>query len=344
MTRQIIYQLENVTRSYGGTIALAIPELRFYQGETCALVGPNGSGKTTLLRLLALIDRPTSGRLLFDSVPLWNGSGRHIQFSRRITMVSNPPYLFNRSVAYNIGYGLRVRGASRKHVREKIQEVLNLAGLEGFERREARKLSSGEQQRVALGRALALEPDVLLLDEPTASIDREHTKEIESFIEKVGAQKSMTIVFSTHNQHQADSLAQRVIPLYEGRVEDFIYENLYAGVIVDDKGTHRITLNSTTGFEVSASALGVAQVSIDPRDIIISRQALNSPGANCLPAKLTGMSMHDSSVKLLLDAGVPLTVILSHELHRQFGPKLGENLYCIFDATAVRIIKNDKNA
>lgn len=216
----VIYHLKNVTRSYDGRTILTIPDFRFERGQTCALVGPNGSGKTTLLRLLAFIDKPSSGRILFNSVPMWNGSGRQIDLIRRVTMVSNPPYLFNRSVAYNVAYGMKIRGVSRELISRKVQEALELAGLSGFEKRDARKLSTGERQRVALARAFALEPEVLLLDEPTASIDKKYAREIESIMANLSTQNKVTVIFSTHNYQQAKTLAQRVLPLDDGRINE----------------------------------------------------------------------------------------------------------------------------
>jgi len=339
--KKFIYRLENITKSYDGKQVLTIPELAFAEGETCALVGPNGSGKTTLLRLLAFIERPSSGRIFFDTVPLWNGSGRHIDLARRVTMVANPPYLFNRSVAYNISYGMKIRGASREFIRQKVGETLDLVGLRGYEKRDARRLSSGEQQRVAFARALALEPQVLLLDEPTASIDKKVTREVENFITGLGAQKGITVIFSTHNQQQATSLAQRVLSLHEGRVSSFIYENYFAGSS-ESGGTSRIKVARNVSFEFRGDARGDVHVSIDPSDIIVSRQMLTSPGVNCFRGRLTGLTMHRTHVKLTLDAGVPLVSLLTPEKIRQLNPMLGEELYCIFDATAVRIIENGK--
>lgn len=333
-----IYELANVRKSYGGGIVLDIPRFDFVRGETCALVGPNGSGKTTLLKLLALIEKPTTGRIVFDSTPVWNGAAQHTPLMRRITMVTHPPYLFNRSVAYNIAYGMKLRGASRKHVRERTLDVLKTVGLEGFEKRDARKLSSGEQQRVALARALALEPDVLLLDEPTASIDKKHAEEVESFIRRLASRKNMTVVFSTHNYHQAASLADRVVSLYDGRVEPFSYENLFGGTVFERDGMSRIELNGAITIGLASKTSGPAHISIDPRNVTVSREPAASPSLNCYHGKIISMTMHNSHVQLIVDVGVRLTSVITQDSLGRLRLKLGEDVYCIFTPDAVKII------
>ncbi|UCD56601.1 MAG: ATP-binding cassette domain-containing protein [Candidatus Hydrogenedentota bacterium] len=337
-SEQVIYQLENITKSYGDATVLNIGQLSLMGGQTCALVGPNGSGKTTLLKLLALIERPTSGEIVFDSMHVWDGTMNHTLLARRITMVTHPPFLFNRSVGYNIAYGMKLRGMSRKHIREKTLDVLRIAGLEDFRKRDARKLSSGEQQRVALARALALEPEVLLLDEPTASVDKKHAEEIESLIRQLASEKRMTVIFSTHNYHQAAALAGRIISLYDGRVESFAYENLFAGTIFKDDGVSRIKLNSEISIDLISGLEGPAHISIDPRDISVSRQPISSASLHCYRGKIVSMTMHDSEVQLIINVGVRLTSIIAKDSLKQLRLKLGEEVYCLFEPGAVKII------
>ncbi len=335
-SEQPIYQLKGVTKSYGDRTVLQIPELTIERGQTRALVGPNGSGKTTLLRILALIDKPTSGQIVFDSVPAWNGAARSMALMRRVTMVSHPPYLFNRSVAYNIAYGIRLRGAPRSSVRRKTEAVLTAVGLEGFEKREARKLSSGEQQRVALARALALEPDVLLLDEPTASIDKRHAEGIEDLIHRLASQDNITVIFSTHNYHQAASLAEGIISLYDGRIEQFTHENLFHGNIFEQNGASVIRMNGAL-IELATELRGPASVSIHPREIRISREPSASPGLNCCAGQVTAMAAQNSHVRVVVDVGVKLAIELPQDSFNRLQLRLGENVYCIFNRDAVKI-------
>ena len=335
---QTIYRLTGVTKSYGEKTVLDIPELSLLEKQTCALVGPNGSGKTTLLKLLALIERPTTGEIVLDSKPAWNGAAKHALFARRVTMVAHPPFLFNRSVAYNIAYGMKVRGLPRGATREKTLAVLEAVGLEEFRKRDARKLSSGEQQRVALARALALEPEILLLDEPTASVDRKHAEKIEALISQLASERKMTILFSTHSYHQATALADRIISLYDGRVESFAYENLFAGTIFEEDGTTRIKFNSKFGIDLVSGPKGPAHIAIDPRAISVSREPSNAPGTRCYRGKIVSMTMHESEVHLIINVGVRLTSIIPSAVVSELHLKLGEEVHCLFADHAVKII------
>jgi tungstate transport system ATP-binding protein len=338
-SEDIVLQLTNVTKAYGAAPpVLTIPDLKLVRGQTCALVGHNGSGKTTLLRILGLIERPTTGSVLLDSTPAWNGATNRMSLARRITMVTHPPFLFNRSVNYNIGYGMRLRGMPRKAVQEKTRAVLAVVGLESFRRRDARKLSSGEQQRIALARALALEPEVLLLDEPTASVDRKHAEDIEFLIKRLASGQNMTVIFSTHNYHQAAALAERIIPLYDGRIESFAYENLFAGTIFTEAGRTRIKLNSDISMDLASGLEGPAHISIDPRAVSVARRPVAAPPTHCYAGKIVSMTMHESDVHLIVNVGVRLTSIIGADAMQEFRLKLGEEVFCIFQPDAVKII------
>ena len=333
-----IYQLRGVRKSYDGRAVLDIGELDLLEKQTCALVGPNGSGKTTLLKLLALVERPTAGEIVLDSTRVWNGSANHTDLARRVTLVGHPPFLFNRSVGYNVAYGMKLRGLPRRFIREKTHEALETVGMEDFRKRDARKLSSGEQQRVALARALALEPEILLLDEPTASVDRKHAEKIEALIKRLASERKMTVLFSTHNYHEAAALADRIISLYDGRVESFAYENLFAGTIYHQDGVGRIKLSGKVSIDPVSGPDGPAHISIDPRAITVSREPAASPETHSYRGKIVSMTMHESEVHLVINVGVRLTSIVTKELLSELRLKLGEEVYCLFARDAVKII------
>jgi len=212
---ETLYRLEGVTKAYGDRTVLEVPELEIHRGEVFGIVGPNGAGKSTLLRLLNFLELPTSGDIIFEGVRL-NGRKPPLEVRRRIVAVFQRPILLNRSVAANVAYGLKIRG--ERDVRRRVQQVLRLVGLEGLAHASARTLSGGEAQRVALARALVLNPQVLLLDEPTANLDPYNVRLIEDIIRRVNREQGTTLVLVTHNVFQARRLAHRVAFLLEGRL------------------------------------------------------------------------------------------------------------------------------
>ena len=215
MSKPILHA-EDLRKIYDHRLALDIPYLEFEEGGIHALIGPNGSGKTTLLRILGLLEEPTSGRLFFDGLHISLSSSAALAARRQMTLVMQAPVLFRTSVYRNVVYGLAVRGAPRKSRAGAVEEALNAVGLSGFESRRARKLSAGESQRVALARALVLEPRVLLLDEPTANVDRENVEVLESVLLNVNSRKGTTVIFTTHDLMLAHRLTRNVIRLADG--------------------------------------------------------------------------------------------------------------------------------
>lgn len=217
------YRLENVLRRYRAvrserTVeALRVPELEVAPGETLAVVGPNGSGKSTLLETMAFLERPDEGRVLLDGRDVWE-EGRSLAARRRCPMLLQRSVLFKTSVLKNVMYGLRTRGVSPAEARRKVEQVLDLVGLKELARRTHRELSGGERQRVALARLLALEPEILLLDEPTAHVDRSNAGLIEQIIRRLQTTTGMTVIMATHDQRQAQSLADRFVMLVDGQL------------------------------------------------------------------------------------------------------------------------------
>lgn len=222
---QAIYALREATQVYDGRTVLSIGELAIHQGETFTIVGPSGSGKSTLLRLLAFLETPADGELLFEGRRC-DAAWPDLTARRRVTMVAAPPQLLRRSVADNVAYGLRVRALRRRS--QDTAAALRDVGLTDLARALAPTLSSGERQRVALARALVLRPDVLLLDEPTANLDPANVRLIEQAVTRVNS-RGTTVVMVTHNLFQARRLARRVGLLVEGRLvevakaDDFIH-------------------------------------------------------------------------------------------------------------------------
>jgi len=209
-----IYLLSDAVKVYSRREVLHIEELEVQRGELFCIVGPSGAGKSTLLRLLNFLEPPTSGEITFDG-RLVNGA-IPLEIRRRVTMVFQRPILLHATTHQNVVYGLKIRG--EKDGDDRAGRAIEQVGLGEFAQVPARTLSGGEAQRVALARAMVLEPEVLLLDEPTANLDPYNIGLIERIITHLNRERGVTIVLVTHNVFQARRLAHRVALLLEGRV------------------------------------------------------------------------------------------------------------------------------
>jgi tungstate transport system ATP-binding protein len=208
-----MFRLEAVRHRYGDRTVLGVEDFDVQRGETVAVLGPSGAGKTTLLRLLQFLERPTEGRLLFDGCPV--GADAPLDLRRRVTTVFQRPVVLDRSVRANLEFGLRVRGLRQPPGR--IDRLLENLGLLRLAHAPARTLSGGEIQRLAFGRALAFDPEVLLLDEPTANLDPRNVRIVEGLVRRCQA-RGVTIVLATHQIFQARRLATRAALLLDGQI------------------------------------------------------------------------------------------------------------------------------
>jgi tungstate transport system ATP-binding protein len=214
-TGDVLYKLSGVQKEYNGRVVLDVDHLQVRRGEILGLVGPSGAGKSTLLRLLAFLERPTVGRLDYQNRPCVE-TWPDLDTRRRVTMVFQNPHLLRRSVIDNVAYGLNIRG--RENGREDVTQILRRLGLQDLAEAKAHTLSGGEAQRVALARALVLQPDILLLDEPTSNLDPYNIKLIEEIVRRTNDEDGTTVVIVTHNVFQARRLAHRAGLLLSGEL------------------------------------------------------------------------------------------------------------------------------
>ena len=213
-------RVSNVRKEFDRFPALHDVSLDIRSGELIALLGPSGSGKTTLLRLIAGLERPTRGTIFFGDE---DASGKTIQ-ERNVGFVFQHYALFRHmTVADNIGFGLKVRPSAKRpskaDIRARASELLNLVQLGGLEKRYPAQLSGGQRQRVALARAMAIEPRVLLLDEPFGALDAQVRRELRRWLREIHDATGHTTIFVTHDQEEALELADRVVVMSQGRIE-----------------------------------------------------------------------------------------------------------------------------
>ena len=212
---EVLYALRQVTKRYNGRVVVDMESLDIYRGEVLALVGPSGAGKSTLLRLLDFLEPPTSGTIRFLEHEFTATRAMPMHLLRRVTTVFQRPILLNRTVLANVQYGLSLRG--RRDAKDQVTHALEQVGLAHLAHHQARTLSGGEAQRVALARAMVIEPDVLLLDEPTANLDPYNVGLIEDIARHLNRERGTTLVVVTHNVFQAHRMAQRVALMLEGK-------------------------------------------------------------------------------------------------------------------------------
>jgi len=208
--------LSNISKEYGSTTVVQDFNLEVEKGEFVSFLGPSGCGKTTTLRMVAGFEIPTTGTITMDGVDITKNAPNQ----RNVGMIFQAYALFpNMTVAQNIGFGLQIRRESKSVIKQRVEEMLALIRLERHADKYPFQLSGGQQQRVALARALANQPQVLLLDEPLSALDAKIRVQLRAEIRAIQRKTGITAIFVTHDQEEALSISDRVVVMYEGKME-----------------------------------------------------------------------------------------------------------------------------
>jgi sulfate transport system ATP-binding protein len=219
--------VKDVTKRFGDFVALDDVSLEVPEGGLTALLGPSGSGKSTLLRVIAGLEQPDQGQVLIEGE---DNTATRVQ-DRNVGFVFQHYAAFKHMTVYdNIAFGLKIRGEGNGTIRERVRQLIELVHLQGFERRFPNQLSGGQRQRMALARALAVEPRVLLLDEPFGALDAKVRQELRTWLRRLHDEVHVTTIFVTHDQEEAMDVAEQIIVMNDGRVEQSggprdLYEN-----------------------------------------------------------------------------------------------------------------------
>ncbi len=350
-----IAELRNVTKTYGTLTALDNVSLQVDSGEMLGLLGPNGSGKTTLLRILAFIQQPTKGEVYSQGTKVTSANIEQMRMES--TMVFQKTVLFNSTVHSNVAYGLRTRKTQKEKIDAEVQKALRLVGLEGFEKRHAKKLSGGEQQRVALARALALNTPLLLLDEPTANLDPKNASIVEEAIATANRELKTTVVMATHNMLQARKLPTRIALVENGKITETgkaaevfnrlsktlasfaAVDNIFAGSAeTTEGGTTLVNVGNGVQFEATGQHSGKVSAFISPEDIILSKSRFASSARNTFKGKIIEILDSDSVVRLKVDVGKPITVQITKRSFSEMELNLNADVFLAFKASSVQII------
>ncbi len=352
---KVAAELRDVTKAYGSKIVLDTVNLQIHKGEILALLGPNGSGKSTMLKILAFIEKPSEGEVFFQGEKVNFNNTEKVRLES--TLVFQKTTVFGTSVYNNIAYGLKLRKVPKDTRDMEVKKALELVKLAGFERRDARKLSGGEQQRVAIARALVLKTKLLLLDEPTANLDPKNVSILEEVIETVNRESKTTIVMATHNISQARKLPHRIALMDEGKITEVgapmevfskLSKNLARFAAIDNtftgtanatvSGTSKVDVGNGVQIEVTTQKQGPTAVFINPQDIILSTVPVESSARNMFKGKITQISDLDSLVKLKVDVGKPFSVQITKRSFNDLGLYLNAQVFITFKASSVQVL------
>ncbi len=323
------FEINGLKKAYGLRVILDIAHAEFAGGEIVAIVGPNGCGKTTLLECLNGLSKPDAGGIKVFGAP--------ISFSsrRRMTLVSQAPYLFSSTVGYNVEYGLRTRGKTDPWA---VESALEAVGMAGFAGRRARSLSGGEAKRVAIARALALAPDALLLDEPTANVDDKNIAAIESAVRALCREKGAAVVIATHDREQAVRIADRIFLMHNGDLIPFHPDNHFSAVLSISGGEKALLIGNALRAVVSTpKAPGPVSCTIPPEEIIVSDAPIKSSARNCWQGPVTGISLENDRIRITVDPGVPVVATITKASFDSLKPTIGTTLFLTFKASSVLV-------
>ena len=336
-----IYRLEGITKLYGEKRALDDVSFKIEEREILGIIGQSGAGKTTLLRIMAGLEAPTYGEMAYNRRRVEFGEAHWLR--KRVSMIFQKSLFLKGDVYTNLAYGLRLRKTPESRIDERISEILKTVRLEDFQHREAKSLSGGEQQRAALARALVLDPEVLLLDEPTSNLDPANTKVISSIILKES--QNRCIVLATHDFSQIRSLTDRIITLENGRlteqgISSEIYslsrlsENIFTG---EARMENEVTLIDTGKVTITSAqeTEGKVTIHIRPQDIIVSKEPIESSACNTFEGQITGIQEEDGIVKLQVNAGENFLVQITRLSYREMALNVGTKIHINFKASSI---------
>jgi tungstate transport system ATP-binding protein len=329
--RAVLYELKNLIKTYDQRTVLNLERLSLEKNKILGLLGPNGAGKTTLLEIMAFLIRPSAGDIWFKKERVNFTKGRLMDLRRKVVLIQQQPLLFTTTVFKNVEYPLKIRKTPRAKRERIVKELLDLVGMEMFRHASAHKLSGGETHRIAIAQALACFPEVILMDEPTASVDVENQINIERIIKEINREKGISVIFTTHDMIQASRLADETLFLYEGRVAQSIYENIFSGYIeIDPKGYKYCVLNNGLKLRVSSQKSGSIRISIDPKAVKLNQKRSSPSMHNSFQGTLIQLADEQTRVRALVDMGIPMSVLISKEVFKSLHLDLGEEvwLYC----------------
>jgi len=316
-------RVANVSKRFGAFNAVDNVSVDVDSGSLVALLGPSGSGKSTLLRLIAGLDQADEGRIWITGE---EATDRTVQ-DRQVGFVFQHFALFkHRTVRQNVSFGLELRKWKREAIRQRVDELLDLVQLRGYGHRYPSQLSGGQRQRVALARALAVQPRVLLLDEPFSALDAKVRKELRAWLRNLHDEMHVTTVIVTHDQEEAMEVADKIVVMNEGRIEQIgspaeIYDHPASPFVMGFVGA----VNVLPGGSLPLAQAGDTPLFIRPHDVEVYKEEL----AGTVPAQLRRLSHlgRDVQAELVLADGQVITAQIPREQLNLAAFQVGERLH-----------------
>jgi len=356
-----ILQATELVKEYEGNPVLREINIAIREGEAFALIGPTGSGKTTLIRLLDLLLFPTSGRIHFDGVDVTYDKHARLEARRRMSYVQQKPVVFTMSVYDNVACGLKWRHEKSQLIKRKVNDALELVEMSNYMNRNAKTLSGGETQRIAIARALVTQPEILFLDEPTANLDPPSTAKVEQVIHNVIKERKVTVAMATHDMVQGQQLATRIAVLLDGkimqvgrpseifsspesqRVAEFVgIENILPGRVID-REDNLLTIDVHDSHVQAISDHVISDdvyVLIRPEDITFSLSKKDATSArNTFNGAITRLTQVGPLMRIEIDCGFSLLGLVTRSSAINLGLEIGKDVYATFKATATHVIK-----
>lgn len=357
-------ELRGVRVAYGPRVALEVPRLEVRRGETLAVIGPNGCGKSTLLRVMALLQRPQAGEVYIGGEKV-DPRGSLLAHRRRLAIVFQEALLLDASAYENAAVGLRFRGLAAGQARKRVEFWLERLGVGRLGRRRAHTLSGGEAQRVSLARALVLEPELLLLDEPFSALDAPSRAALIDDLGQILAETAVTTVLVTHDRGEAIALADHLAVLIDGRVRQLDTPGVVLSAPADEEVAAFVGVETIVPGRVEAQQGGLATIGIAtgvveavcdfpvgqavlvllrPEDITLA--PANGPrkptsARNLLHGTVSRVVSYGPLARVAVDCGFPLVALITHQSRLDLGFAPGLEVTASFKATAIHVIRRD---
>jgi tungstate transport system ATP-binding protein len=288
--------------------------------------------------MLAFLSPPSSGEIWYRQRRVDFTGSDLVRLRRTAVLLQQSPVLFTASVFRNVAFPLKVRGVERIKQKKTVHELLRLVGMEAFAHARADRLSGGETQRVAIAQALACSPEVILLDEPTASVDTENRIIIERIVRDLNRENGISIIFTTHDAIQASRLSADILYLRDGRLTEYAHENIFSGDIEKNrKGETVCLIGNGVALPLKTGKRGRVQIAVDPRAARILKDGVETGAGTQIRGRLIQLTAEKGGLRALVNIGVPLSILVPGEQAVEM--HVGENVLIDVEPESVVILQ-----